>query len=221
MPRRQTAADLVFHVFNRATLGVRLFEMAQDYSAFEATLAEAHEQVPMRTIAYCLMPNHWHFVLWPRADEHLSDFMHWLTMTHAKRWRGFHGSVGHGHLYQGRFKCFPVESDGHFFTVCRYVERNALRAGLVARAEDWRWCSLYRRVHGDAKSKALLSDGPMAFPPSWVEEVNAPVSEAELAALRECISRGRPFGSETWALATAERFGLMRTLRPRGRPCGR
>jgi putative transposase len=197
---------------------VRLFEEANDYAAFEKVLEQAHEQVAMRTVAYCLMPNHWHFVLWPRADRDLPEFMHWLTMTHAKRWRGFHQTVGHGHVYQWRYRAFPVQSDAHFLTLCRYVERNALRAGLVARAEDWRWCSLYRKLRGDAGERALLSDGPLPLPDNWVEEVNAALTEDEAAALRDCSSRGRPYGANEWALTIAERLGLLKTLRPRGRP---
>jgi len=167
MPYREAAGDIVFHVFNRATPGVRLFDEPKDYAAFEKVLTEAHEQVPMRTIAYCLMPNHWHFVLWPREAGDLSHFMHWLTLTHAKRWRGFHKTVGHGHVYQWRFRAFPVQSDRHFLTVCRYAERNALRAGLVASAEGWRWGSLYHRLAADDIARTLLSDGPLPLPGNW------------------------------------------------------
>jgi len=218
MPYREPTGGVVYHVFNRAIAGLRLFEAAGDYAAFEKVLAEAHEQVPMRTLAYCVMPNHWHFVLWPREDGELSEFMHWLTMTHAKRWHGFRGSSGHGHVYQSRFKSFPVDSDGHFLTVCRYVERNALRAGLVTRAEEWRWCSLYRRLFGDPTARAMLSEGPLPLPEGWVEEVNVPQTQPELDALRLCLARGRPFGSEGWVERIAERLGLLPTLRHRGRP---
>ena len=197
---------------------MRLFEVEQDYVAFEQVLAEAHERVPMRTVAYCVMPNHWHFVLWPRENGHLSQFVHWLTTTHAKRWRGFRETQGHGHVYQWRFKSFPVQSDRYFYTVCRYVERNALRAGLVTRAEEWRWCSLYRRACGDPKARALLSEGPLPFPGGWVEEVNVPQTQAELDGVRACVLRGRPFGDEGWVRTMAERLGLLSTLRKRGRP---
>ena len=62
------------------------------------------------------------------------------------RWRVAHHTVGYGHVYQGRFKSFPIERDEHLLTVCRYVERNALTAGAAKRAEDWRWSSLYVRT---------------------------------------------------------------------------
>src|SRR6266850_1096513 len=98
----------------------------------------------MRVLAYCVMPNHWHLVLWPRADGDFSHYVGWLTLTHTQRWHAYQHTVGTGHLYQGRFKSFPVQTDEHVLTVCRYVERNPVRAGLVPQAEHWRWGSLWQ-----------------------------------------------------------------------------
>ncbi|HUV70627.1 MAG TPA: transposase, partial [Terracidiphilus sp.] len=140
MPRWPRAAigGTVYHVLNRANARMQIFDNRGDYELFEQVLAEAHRRVAMRTISYCLMPNHWHLVLWPRKDGDLSEFMRWLTVTHTQRWHACRGTAGSGHVYQGRFKSFPVADDGHYLTVCRYVERNALRAGLAERAEQWR-----------------------------------------------------------------------------------
>jgi putative transposase len=125
--------------------------------------------------------------------------------------------VGTGHLYRGRFKSFPVAQDDHFLRLCRYVERNALRAGLVQRAESWRWSSLWRRQQGPQPGAALLSDWPVPRPADWVREVNRPQTEAELEALRRCVQRGQPYGQEGWAKRVAQRLGLESTLRPRKR----
>ena len=121
----------------------------------------------MRVLAYCFMPNHFHLLLWPRGDGDLSQFMQWLTLTHTQRWHAHHHTAGSGHLYQGRFKSFPVQSDDHFLTVCRYVERNALRAGLAVRAEDWRWGSLARWHINDADAEPKLSRWPIDRPKDW------------------------------------------------------
>ncbi len=164
------------------------------------------------------MPNHWHLLVWPRKDGELSEFVGWLTLTHTQRWHAFRQSIGTGHLYQGRFKSFPVEDDDHLFTAARYVERNALRANLVRRAEQWQWGSLSRWLRGSAEDRALLSSWPMPRPAHWVEHVNTPQTEAELTALRRCVNRGSPFGSESWSERTVRRLGLETTLRPRGRP---
>jgi putative transposase len=85
----------------------------------------------MRILAYCVIPNHFHLVLWPHQDGALSEFMRWLTMTHTQRWHAAHQTAGTGPMYQGRFKSFPVQSDDHFYSVCRNVEPNPLRAKLV------------------------------------------------------------------------------------------
>lgn len=216
--KRIVVGEIVYHVLNRANARLPLFETNGDYLAFEQVMREAEDRIPMRILAYCLMPNHWHMVLWPRGDGDLSRFMHWLTTAHTKRWHASHETTGSGHIYQGRFKSFPVESDLHCLTVCRYVERNALRAGLTPRAEDWRWGSLWARLKGGADQKALLSNGPMAWLDNWVELVNEPQSETEEEALQRGIMRGSPFGSASWVRMASERLGLASTLRARGRP---
>ena len=217
-PLRTAVGGLVYHVLNRANGGIRLFEKAGDYEAFEQVMAEAHERVPMRILSYCLMPNHWHMVLWPREDGDLSEFVRWLTLTHTQRWHAHHHSAGAGHLYQGRFKSFVIQTDEHLLTVCRYVERNALRARLVERAEGWRWSSLWRRQFGDAEARALLSDWPLPRPRDWAARVNRPERKEELEALRGSVNKGRPFGSDEWVARTVKRLGLISTIRLRGRP---
>ena len=163
MPRvaRLAPGGMVFHVLNRGVGRMTLFEKDGDYEAFERVLEETLEHRPMRLLAYCLMPTHWHMVLWPRADGHLAAFMQRLTITHVRRWQEHRNLVGTGHIYQGRYKSFPVQTDEHFLTVCRYVERNALRGGLVDKAEEWRWASLWRRKYGDLSSRSVLSDWPI------------------------------------------------------------
>ncbi len=169
----------------------------------------------MRVLAFCLMPNHWHLVLWPERGEDLSRFIGWLSQTHTQRWHAHDHNVGTGD--QGRFKSFPVEQDDHFYTLVRYVERNALRAGLAERAEEWEWGSLWDRVHG-LRATGLLSEWPVPVPEERVERVNAAESESELEAIRRSIKRNRPFGREGWAETTASRLGVGQSLRPLGRP---
>src|SRR5262249_9506962 len=163
------------------------------------------------------MSIHWHLLVWPHHDVELADFMHWLTLTHTQRWHAHYHGVGSGPLYQGRYKSFPVQEDDHFYRVCRYVERNALRAGLVQRAEAWPWGSL-GRGQTEASEGPELCAWPVPRPRDWVGEVNQPQMEGELAALRRCVQRGQPYGSAAWVKQTAAQLGLESTLRPRGRP---
>jgi len=217
-PLRTAPGGLVYHALNRANARQPIFKKDEDYEAFERILAEAQEAVGMPILAYCLMPNHWHLILWPRRDGDLSNFMRLLTLTHTQRWHAHRRSAGSGHLYQGRFKSFIVQADAHLLVACRYVERNALRAGLVERAEEWRWGSLWRYKYGDAKAKSLLSDWPVERPRNWAQWVNGADADAEVERLRQSVSRGSPFGGAAWVQRIAGRLGLESTLRSRGRP---
>jgi putative transposase len=205
---------MCYHVLNRGNARAEVFHKEDDYAAFLRLLPLAVERVPMRVLAFCLMPNHFHLVLWPREDGDLGRFMQWLLTCHVRRYhRHYHSS---GHVWQGRFKAFPIQLDEHLFAVLRYVERNPLRANLVRRAENWSWSSLRERLSGQPSE--LIHPGPVTLPRNWPSLVNQPQSEAELAALRRSIARGTPFGSAHWTKLTAGRLGLESTLRSRGRP---
>jgi putative transposase len=205
-------------VLNRAVARLTLFEKPEDYEAFERVLGEAFQREPLPNFAYCVMPNHWHFVVRPATGTQVSDFFRWLTHTHTMRWHAHYHTQGTGHLYQGRFKTFPIEEDDHLLRVLRYVERNAARASLCRLAEDWKYGSAWRMVHGDRDSRQLLAKWPIPRPRKWRSLVNEPQTESELIALRRSVNRGTPFGSEQWVTQSAARLHLKHTLRRRGRP---
>ena len=209
MPRRARAstAGLFFHVVNRAAKRSTLFETAEDYTAFERVLDSAVTRHRVSLFAYCVMPNHWHLLLSANVDGALSRFMHWLTTTHARRWQVHRGLEGQGAVYQGRFKAIPIGDDHHFLWVCRYIERNPLRAGLVGRAQDWPWASLSRRQERDS---SLLATWPVDCPDGWTALVDQPQTEAEERAFREAMARGQPFGQEDWCRAIEKTLGVLR-----------
>ena len=209
---------LVYHTLNRANAQLAIFTEQGDFAAFERILAEAVTRYDMRLLAYCVMPNHFHLLLWPRGDGDLSDFMRWLTLTHARRWRAHRHTAGSGHLYQGRFKSFPVQSDDHFLTVCRYVERNACGPGWrrTPRIGDGGVCERRQISHPPAEPR--LSPWPIDRPPDWTLRVNMPMTPVEEEAVQRSIRRGQPYGSAPWQKRTASRLGLESTFRPRGRP---
>ena len=113
---------------------------------------------------------------------------------------------------------FPVQTDEHFPTVARYVERNAVRAGLVGRAEYWQWSSLWRFLREDGMPSKILSQWPMERPRAWINFVNESERESELEDLRSSAQRGRPFGSEDWMIKITKQLGLGSTMNPRGCP---
>jgi putative transposase len=214
MPRgaRDSRGGYFYHVLNRGNAGRTVFRKDADCAAFVKLLGEAGERIHVRLLAFCLMNNHFHLALWPRADGDLSDYMMWLTTAHVRRHHQHYHSTGH--VWQGRFRAFPIQEDEHLLTVHRYIERNPVRAGLVERAQDWPWSSATPPRAG----LPLLDAGPVSHPADWLRYVNEPQTEAEVERLRECLRRRRPFGNEPWTQQTAGRMDLEASLRPRGRP---
>lgn len=220
MPRRPrfSTGGLAYHVLNRAAGRRTLFDDDADFLAMERVIQRTHDLLPIRIVTYCLMPNHWHLVLWPERDGQLSEFMRLLTVTHTQRRHAHRRTAGTGPLYQGRFKSFPVQQDHHFLTVCRYVERNPVRANLVQSATAWPWSGLANRAAKPPPEWLLpKTHWPVAPPRKWTSHVDRPETPAELDALRLSVNRGRPFGDDPWQRRTATQLGLQSTLRPRGR----
>ena len=195
---------------------MQLFDAPTDYYRFLELLGRAQRRTPLQLMAYCLMPNHFHLVIRPLVDGQLSTFMHWLSTKHTQGWQATHGCIGTGCVYQGRFKSIPVCSDAHFLRLCRYVERNPLRAGLVADAEDWPWSSLSQRQ--GLRRPVRLGEWPVPQPNAWIGFVNEEVENAETEEIRSAIRRGSPYGSQAWREQMGTRLGLMGTIRPVGRP---
>ncbi len=220
MPRspRADEAGGLYHALNRGNLRAEIFKKEADYAAFENILAQALEIHEVELYSFVLMPNHYHLVLRPLVEGEMSRFMGWVGGTHTMRYHAHYHTGGMGHVYQQRYKSFPVQDDDHFFVVCRYVERNALRAGLVKRAEQWRWSSLWRWLGSPEPEPKLLSSWPLPRLPNWLDRVNQPLSEQELKAVRLSAQRGRPLGDQGWVESIARRLNLESTLRPRGRP---
>src|SRR5689334_21382698 len=221
MPRRLrvSTGGLAYHVLNRAVGRGVLFEDEKDYLAMERVIERTWNLLPIRILSYCLLHTHWHFVLWPRKDGELSEFMRLLTVTHTQRWHAHRHSAGTGPLYQGRFKSFPIQRDHHFLIACRYVERNAVRANLRKSAAKWPWCSPAKRAAGNLPAWLTpIKDWPVEAPADWATRVDRPETPAELEAVRESLKRGRPLGDPRWQRRTAAKLGLESTLRKRGRP---
>ncbi len=106
-PRRAAEGGLIYHALNRANARLAIFDSDADYAAFERVLRQAVARFDMRLLAYCLMPNHFHLLLWPREDGDLSTLMRWLTMTHTQRWHAHHGTAGHRPSVPGPVQVIP------------------------------------------------------------------------------------------------------------------
>jgi putative transposase len=197
---------------NRGNAKATVFHKDEDYKSFVTLLADAQKRLPMRLLAYCLMPNHFHLVVWPRKPGELSRWMQWLLTSHVRRYHRHYQTSGH--VWQGRFKAFPIQADDHLLAVWRYVEQNPLRANLVDRVEHWPWSSLSPLPENGPE----LTPSPIDRPQPWLRWVGKLPPELELAPLRSSVLRGAPFGDATWTQRTAKKLGLESSLRPRGRP---
>ena len=215
MPIRplRAATNLVFHVMNRAARRIRLFEEAADYEALLRAFEEGRSRTGIDIFAYCVMPNHFHLLVRQLKPNQLSDFMRWSQLTHARRWRQYRDSVGFGAVYQGRYQAIPIQTDQHFVAAARYVERNPLRANLVAAAEEWPWSSLAQRCRN---SNALtLTAWPIPPSEAWVARLNVSEPAVELDAIRRALRKGLPFGGQAWS---KELTGASVRPKRRGRP---
>jgi len=218
MPRhaRVSPDGFVQHVVNRGDHRDTIFHKPPDFRAFLAVIAEAAYRIPMRILAYCIMRNHFHLVLWPYEGKDLPVFMQQVMNMHINRYLRHYPPSSQGHIYQGRYANPLVETGAALLRVIRYVEANALSAGLVKRAEHYKWSSV--SPHARDAGRPALAEWPIVRPANWLEYVNTPTPEDETKALQRAVRRGAPYGSDEWANAVAAGYGLESTLRPRGRP---
>ncbi|HTH93030.1 MAG TPA: transposase [Candidatus Paceibacterota bacterium] len=162
-----------YHVLNRVNARVKILFTDKEYLMLEKILCEAKSRFNMRIIAYCLMPNHFHLILYPLKDGDMQKFMHWITFMHAQLWHKEHGTTGTGHLYQGRYKSFLIKDSRHLMAELVYVERNPVRAKLVDKAIHWRFSSARHRF--GSKNK-LITDIPIEFPENYKDLLNDNIS---------------------------------------------
>jgi putative transposase len=210
MPRipRGQIGGYAYHALNRGNGGAAVFHKDDDYSAFLGLLAQAKGKCPVNVLSFCLMPNHFHLVVQPATAVALSAFMQWWMTSHVRRYHQHYRTSGH--VWQGRFKSFPIQKDAHLLTVIRYILRNPVRARLVEHAIDWPWSSL--------RFPELNDPIPVDLPHDWLQWIDQPLFDHELARLRTCVNRQQPFGEEKWQATIAAALGMESTLRRRGRP---
>lgn len=216
MPRiaRGLADNFVYHILNRGNNKQIIFQKKQDYMAFINLMLKAKRRWPVKILAYCLMPNHFHMMITPIRAEYLSKWMQWLMTSHVRSYHEHYGTSGH--VWQGRFKSFIIQRDEHLITVMRYIDANPVRSRLVASAGDWLWSS-HREMLGKS-NRNLIDSAPVELPKDWESCVNDVIKKEELDGIRQSIRRQSPYGSVEWRLTVCKDLGLEHTIRPRGRP---
>jgi putative transposase len=201
-----------YHILNRGNAKQQVFFDKQDYLHFLESVSLALKKHPVDVLAYCLMPNHFHFVVRAKQADNLSKWVHLLMTRHIQNHKKKYESTGH--IWQGRYKDFIIQDEYHLLIVLRYVEANALRAGLVNSSVKWKWSSQFER---DREANYLLNNNIVELPENWQEFVDAPLSEEEAVKLMRSLERQAPFGRDEWIERTAKEHGLEHRIRPRGR----
>ena len=199
MPRiaRAKLNAQLFHVLNRGNDRAVIFHKDGDYRAFLRCFSHARARHLVRAFCFCLMPNHFHFVLQADSPRLLGAFMQrWMT-SHVRRYHAHYGTSGH--VWQGRFKSFPIANDAHFLTVVPYVLQNPVRAGLVAQAEDWHWSSVH--------FPDLVDPSPVELPSDFRSWLNTGLPDDELSQLRALINRPALLRPQTPLPAATGRAG--------------
>ncbi len=216
MPRiaRGLGDGIIYHILNRGNGKQTIFHNDNDYRVFIKIMKEAKKKYPIKIFSYCLMPNHFHFVLMPIQAEALSKFMQWLMTSYVRRYHSFYQTSGH--IWQGRFKSFSIQEDVYLFNVLRYIESNPVRVGLVKSAREWPWSSHLELIN--KKNFFLIDDLPLKLPCDWAQFVDNPIVEKETTELLGCIKRCSPYGAPEWKSKISKELGLESTLRPIGRP---
>jgi putative transposase len=202
----------IYHVINRANGRLKIFESQAMYAEFEALLKEIKYLFEIEILAFVIMPNHWHLLVRPKQDGDLAKALHWLTSTHTRRFHAKTGTIGAGHLYQGRYKSFLVQGDKHLLTVLKYIERNAVRAKLCSKAESWKWGSAYHRQVSDI---SLISPAPAPLPADYPTWINTPEPTEGLKEIRHSVEKGVPYGSSQWQQALLKRYTMAEVLKVR------
>ncbi len=206
-------------MLNRGNHRETLFHSSDDYAQFLELLAGAPRRFEVALWGYCLMSNHWHLVVEVGDVRQLSGWIHWICNRHVRLFHRGRKDLGGGHIYQGRYKSFPIEDESYLYQVLRYVEANPVRARLVERGRQWPWSSLSRAT---IQRGLLPLERPRLQPwqrdAAWEAEVDQPLEAQSLQTLRQSVVRGTPYGTANWVTRLVNQQGLQTTVRSRGRP---
>ena len=218
MPRqpRTVIPGVPHHVTQRGNGRQRVFFSEDDGNAYLALLAEHCQRRSVEVLAYCLMPNHVHLVLVPPVEDSLHRVLRPVHTHFAQRINRLRSRSGH--LWQGRFFSAPLDAD-YFYPAVQYVELNPVRAGMVARAENYRWSSA--AAHCGWRDDRVLTRDPdwvraIDSAGDWAQWLAASDADAEWDDLRESTRQNRPCGSETFVQALASGAGRDLRRRPQG-----
>ena len=220
MPRlpRTVFANLPHHIAQRGSNREDVFFTDEDREAYLSWLKEYSDKHQVEILAYCLMTNHIHLVAVPATEDGLQRVLKPLHMRYAQRINRERGWKGH--LWQGRFFSSPLD-DAYLWAAVRYVERNPVRAGMVKRAENYRWSSAAAHCGKEIDSLITLkssSNKKILSIDDWSAWLAEGDEKEEIQTLRKNIEKGLPCGTEGFIKRLGKLVGRELEYRPQGRP---
>ena len=220
MPRRPRVVLPGFphHVTQRGNGGTTTFRAHRDFTLFLSMLEKYCTQYAIQIWSYCLMSNHYHLIARPDSKKGLSRCLHDLNGCYAQYFNRRFSSAGH--LWQERFFSCSLDTS-HLWNAIRCVEQNPVRAGLVQKAEDYRWSSAAARC-GLRRDRLLAASDlflPSGLIQNWSHWLGEYPTEEDLDAIREATRRGTVHGTEAFVDQLESWLGIpLRPLRRGPKP---
>lgn len=216
MPRiaRGLADNQIYHIINRGNRREAVFHDNYDYEKFLKLLIESKEKYAVKIYAYCLMPNHFHLVIYTKYADSLSQAMHWISSSYVRYYNKRYNISGH--LWQGRYKSFIVQEDSYLLVLLKYVEANPKRARIVKDCIDYKYSSANNRIKNN--ENLITDEVPILLPDDWYTYINSDEKITDIESIRNCINRQAPLGDKNWKYMVSKKYNLESTINPRGRP---
>ena len=195
---------------------MQTFFCEADYAAYRNWVAEGCKSAGVEILAYCLMPNHVHFIVVPTHPDALRFALagahrrYTSLINKRQRWQG--------HLWQERFHSFPMD-DEHLIAAVRYVELNPVRAKLAATPQAWKWSSASARIQGKSDGLvAVIIPPPLDRVGPWASYLNAEPQSETGSQIQSHNLSGKPLGSGGFVTRLETLTGRRLKVCPRGRP---
>ncbi|PIQ89921.1 MAG: transposase [Candidatus Omnitrophica bacterium CG11_big_fil_rev_8_21_14_0_20_42_13] len=219
MPRiaRIVLAGHPHHVLQRGNNRQAIFFDEADRSFYLALLRKYSKECDCKIKAYCLMDNHVHFLLVPGRNDSLAKTMQKLSLTFTQYINKKHRRTGR--LWECRFHSSVVDTEAYLWTVCRYIERNPVRAGKVKRPIDYSWSSVKANTSGDCHDGIVEPIWKDYFDKDeYINFLNRHEEEKQIEEIKQSTIRGMPVGGENFIKDIIKNFGFRIFKKARGRP---
>lgn len=220
MPRiaRIVSVGYPHHVLQRGNNRQGIFFDVADRSFYLALLKKYATECDCKVKAYCLMDNHVHFLLVPGRNDSLAKTMQKLSLTFTQYSNKKYGRTGR--LWECRFHSCPVETESYLWAVCRYIEKNPVRAGMVKQPADYLWSSVKINTAVENRQDSFIEPIWKDYldKDAYIKFLNQSDDEKQIKEISQSTIQGVPVGRESFVKDVIESSGVIIVKKPRGRP---